>query len=63
MVLPLNTSTTIYMSGTVRSWIHYLDIRCKEDSQKEHRDIALAIKEIFTTIFPITSEALNYGNN
>jgi len=63
MVLPLNTSTTIYMSGTIRSWIHYLDIRCKEDTQKEHRDIALAIKEIFTTIFPVTSEALNYGNN
>jgi len=60
MVLPLNTSTTIYMSGTIRSWIHYLDIRCKEDTQKEHRDIALAIKEIFTTIFPTTSEALNY---
>jgi thymidylate synthase (FAD) len=60
MVLPLNTSTTIYMAGTVRSWIHYLDIRCKEDTQKEHRDIALAIKEIFTTIFPITSEALNF---
>ena len=60
MVLPLNTSTTIYMAGTCRSWIHYLDIRCKEDTQKEHREIALAIKEIFTTIFPVTSEALNF---
>jgi len=60
MVLPLNTSTTIYMAGTARSWIHYLDIRCKEDTQKEHREIALAIKEIFATIFPITTEALNF---
>jgi thymidylate synthase (FAD) len=60
MVLPLNTSTTIYMSGTVRSWIHYIDIRAKEDTQKEHREIAYAIRDIFKEHFPCTSQALNW---
>jgi thymidylate synthase (FAD) len=62
MVLPLNTSTTIYMNGTVRSWIHYLDIRCKDDTQKEHRDIALDIQSIFIDNFPNISSALNWTN-
>lgn len=60
MVLPLNTSTTIYMSGTIRSWIHYIDIRTKEDTQKEHREIALEIKDIFKEYFPNISEALEW---
>lgn len=60
MVLPLNTSTTIYMSGTIRSWIHYIDIRSKEDTQKEHREIALEIKDIFKENFPNISEALGW---
>jgi thymidylate synthase (FAD) len=60
MVLPLNTSTTLYMSGTVRSWIHYLELRTKEDTQKEHRIIADEIKKIFIREFPITSCALNW---
>ena len=60
MVLPLNTSTTLYMSGTVRSWIHYLELRTKEDTQKEHRIIAEEIKKIFIKEFPITSCALNW---
>ena len=60
MVLPLNTSTTIYMSGTIRSWIHYIDIRAKEDTQKEHREIAYEIKDIFKNNFPNIAEALNY---
>jgi len=60
MVLPLNTSTTIYMSGTIRSWIHYIDIRAKEDTQKEHREIALEIKDIFKNHFPNISEALGW---
>lgn len=60
MILPLNTSTTIYMSGTIRSWIHYIDIRAKEDTQKEHREIAYAIKDIFKDHFPNTSEALGW---
>jgi thymidylate synthase (FAD) len=60
MVLPLNTSTTIYMSGTIRSWIHYLDLRTKEDTQKEHRDIALNIQDIFRQQFPVVTEALSW---
>ena len=60
MLLPLNTSTTLYMSGTVRSWIHYLELRTKEDTQKEHRKIALEIKEIFKQHFPNVAEALDY---
>jgi thymidylate synthase (FAD) len=58
MVLPLNTSTTIYMNGTVRSWIHYLEIRCKNDTQKEHREIANSIRSIFTKQFPTIAKAL-----
>jgi len=48
------------MSGTIRSWIHYIDIRAKEDTQKEHRDIAYAIKDILKERFPNTAEALNW---
>lgn len=53
MVLPLNVQTTLYMKGTVRSWIHYLQLRTKEDTQKEHRLIAEQIKNIFKIEFPI----------
>jgi thymidylate synthase (FAD) len=60
MVLPLNTSTTLYMSGTIRSWVHYLELRTKEDTQKEHRIIADEIKKIFIKEFPATSCALNW---
>jgi thymidylate synthase (FAD) len=60
MILPLNTTTTLYMSGTIRSWIHYLQLRTKEDTQKEHRDIAQAIKKCFIKEFPITACALNW---
>jgi thymidylate synthase (FAD) len=48
------------MSGTIRSWIHYLDLRTKEDTQKEHRNIALAIQDIFKQQLPVVSEALNW---
>lgn len=58
MVLPLTTQTKIYMKGSVRSWIHYLQIRSDEHTQKEHRDIALAILEIFKNQFPTISKAL-----
>ena len=60
MILPLNTSTTLYMSGNIRSWIHYLEIRTNQDTQKEHRFIALAIKKIFAQNFPHISSALNW---
>lgn len=60
MVLPLTTQTTIYMTGTIRSWIHYIELRSKEDTQKEHRDIAIGIKNIFKKEFPVVSEALDW---
>jgi thymidylate synthase (FAD) len=60
MVLPLNTSTRIYMNGTVRSWLHYLEIRCKNDTQKEHRIIARNIQSIFRQTFPNISEAMGW---
>lgn len=58
MILPMAASTTLYLKGSVRSWIHYLNVRCDEHTQKEHRLIANEIREIFKKWFPITSEAL-----
>lgn len=58
MVLPLTTTTTLYMKGNLRSWIHYLDLRLEKNTQKEHRLIAEEIKIIFDREFPILSEAL-----
>ena len=58
MILPLNTQTTIYMTGSLRSWIHYLDLRCSVDTQKEHRDIALNIKNSLKQVFPDVFSAL-----
>jgi thymidylate synthase (FAD) len=59
-VLPLNTQTTMYMNGTLRSWVHYIDLRSAEDTQKEHREIAEEIKKIFVDKFPNISEALEW---
>jgi thymidylate synthase (FAD) len=61
MVLPLSTQTTLYMSGSVRSFIHYIDLRTKEDTQKEHRDIALEMKKIFIKTFPTIAKALEWN--
>jgi thymidylate synthase (FAD) len=58
-VLPLSTETTMYMKGSVRDWIHYLELRTLEDTQKEHRDIANAIMELFKENFPSIHKALN----
>jgi thymidylate synthase (FAD) len=58
MILPLNTQTTIYMTGSLRSWIHYLELRCAIETQKEHRDIALDIKKRLEVLFPETFKAL-----
>lgn len=60
MILPLTTETTMYMKGSIRSWIHYIDLRSKEDTQKEHRDIALKCRDIFVNNFPNTSSALQW---
>lgn len=61
MILPMCTSTTIYMSGSVRSWIHFLAIRDDEHAQLEVREIAKAIKKIFIEQLPIISKALGYN--
>lgn len=51
-LLPLSTKTRMYMKGSVRSWIHYFQVRCDVATQKEHRDIANAIRDIFYIHFP-----------
>jgi len=61
MVLPLNTQTILYMSGSVRSFIHYLQLRTKEDTQKEHREVALEMKKIFCETFPNIAKALKWS--
>jgi len=58
MVLPLCTPTTMYMSGTVRSWIHYVQLRTQEDTQLEHRQIAESIKALMVEHLPITMGVL-----
>lgn len=60
-ILPLSTETTMYMKGSIRSWIHYLELRCSEDTQKEHREIAEEIKSIFNIHFPNITEALGWS--
>ena len=57
-ILPLATPTRLYMSGTVRSWIHYISLREKNGTQKEHMDIAKECKKIFCEQFPTVAEAL-----
>jgi thymidylate synthase (FAD) len=57
-VLPLQTPTRLYMSGTIRSWIHYLQIRTGVETQREHRDIALSIQDILKEHLPFTYTAL-----
>jgi len=59
-VLPLATPTRIYMSGSCRSWIHYIQLREKNGTQKEHMDIALACKDVFKEQFPAVAEALEW---
>jgi thymidylate synthase (FAD) len=59
-VLPLGCSTTLYMSGTIRSWIHYINLRSANGTQKEHVDIANECKAIFCRELPSLSKALNW---
>ena len=58
MILPLTTETTMYMKGSIRSWVHYIDLRTEINTQKEHREIAEECKNIFKQNFPNVSEAL-----
>ena len=60
MVLPLCTPTRIYMTGSCRSWIHYINLRSAHGTQKEHMDIAEACRKVFTEQFPAVSEALEW---
>ena len=59
-VLPLATRTRIYMSGSCRSWIHYINLRSAHGTQEEHKNIAQNCKSIFKKSFPIVSQALNW---
>lgn len=61
MVLPLATKTKIYMSGSVRSWIHYIDLRSAHGTQKEHMIIAEACRAVFKEQFPICAEAMEWN--
>ena len=59
-VLPLATPTRIYMSGSCRSWIHYITLRSANGTQQEHMDIALECKKVFSEQFPTVAEALEW---
>jgi thymidylate synthase (FAD) len=59
-VLPLATPTRIYMSGSCRSWIHYIQLRSANGTQKEHMEIAEECKKIFSEQFPTVAEALEW---
>ena len=60
-LLPLSTTTRLYVAGSVRSWIHYLEQRVSPHAQQEHREMAQAIKAIFDTHFPHIAQALAEG--
>ena len=59
-VLPLAVPTKLYMTGSVRSWIHYIDLRSSNGTQREHMDIAKACRDIFIDQFPTCAEALEW---
>ena len=59
-VLPLATPTRLYMTGSIRSWIHYIDLRSAHGTQKEHTQVVNEIRSIFIDKFPIVSQALQW---
>ena len=59
-VLPLATPTRIYMTGSVRSWIHYIDLRSAHGTQKEHMELVENVRSVFKEQFPIVSQALDW---
>ena len=61
-VLPLATPTRMYMNGTIRSWIHYVNLRTANGTQKEHMDVANKCKDIFIKQLPVVSEALEWND-
>jgi len=58
-VLPMGSPTRLYMNGTLRSWIHYVDLRTANGTQKEHQDIAFACQQLIKTQFPLTYEVIS----
>ena len=60
-VLPLATPTRIYMTGSVRSWVHYIDLRSAHGTQKEHMDVAEGVRKVFSEQFPTVAEALEWS--
>jgi thymidylate synthase (FAD) len=59
-VLPLATPTRLYMTGSVRSWIHYIELRSAHGTQKEHMDLVENVRSVFKEQFPTVSEALEW---
>ena len=59
-VLPLATPTRLYMTGSCRSWIHYINLRSAHGTQKEHMDLVKEVRNVFKEQFPIVSEALGW---
>ena len=62
-VLPQATQTRLYMSGSLRSWMHYIDLRSAHGTQKEHMEVAEAVRCIFTCQFPTISSALGWARS
>lgn len=60
-ILPMSATTKLYMNGNLRSYINYLQVRCGNGTQKEHRDIANEIKKLFMWEYPIIAEALGWS--
>jgi len=63
MILPQSTETTMYMAGSLRSWIHYIELRTQEETQKEHREVAECCKKVFIEQCPTLAEALKWKNS
>ena len=59
-VLPLATPTRIYMTGSCRSWLHYIELRSANGTQKEHQEVALQCKDIFCEVFPDVAKAMDW---
>ena len=59
-VLPLATPTRLYMTGSCRSWIHYINLRSAHGTQKEHMDLVENVRTVFKEQFPTVSEALEW---
>lgn len=60
-VLPLGCATKLYMNGTIRSWLHYIELRSANGTQKEHMDIANMVKDIFVKELPVISKAMEWS--